>query len=528
MQLGIEKMAAVLAPTLGPAGTPVFCEGNQRTKVEWLDDAATIARRIISLGDPRLDVGAMLVRNVVWRVDQRAGDGGATAAVLMRAIFEAGLRQITAGANAMQITRGIRLGVEAAQVALAAQAEPRNDEALLAAVARTMTRDEDLSAVLGEMSALLGPDAQVQIETYVAPYLQRIYLAGAAYAAKIASSYLYSEMEKKRAVLVGPAVALLDRGISTAEQAAALMRAAVQAGHTSLLIIAQDVAGAALSTIVANHVQPAEQRKLAVLAVKITPVGEERTWALRDLAMLTGASLLGPLATHSVDHVVPEDLGRAQRVEFSSERLAVVVAPERRVAAQEAITTLRSRLETLALDDAERPTLTKRLAALSGGIGVLKVGAYSKLAQDLRRTQSERTLKALSAVQRSGVVAGGGAALVHCGAAVRRLEASSGEPDDVRLGMRLLADALSAPLRQLVTNAHVPSPALVVHNVAEAGAPYTFDAERMQVVDAHAAGVLDAADIVATVLNVASSGATMALSTDAIVYHKRPQQSFQP
>lgn len=162
-------MTAALAPTLGPAGTPVVVEGNVRNKYDLIDGTATVARRILSLGDPRLDIGAMIVRNVVWRVSQRAGDGGATAAVLLNAILQGGQRQITAGANAMQLVRGIRLGMEVATNTLLAQARPCGDETQLAAAARTVTRDDDLSAMLGEMSYLLGPDAPVQIETYVAP-----------------------------------------------------------------------------------------------------------------------------------------------------------------------------------------------------------------------------------------------------------------------------------------------------------------------------------------------------------------------
>jgi chaperonin GroEL len=528
LQLGVTRMADVLAPTLGPAGTPVFVEGNTRSHIDLLDDAATVARRIISLGDPRLDVGAMLLRNVVWRVSQRAGDGGATAAVLMRAIFDGGLRQVTGGANAMQLARGIRLGLDAAVAALLAQARPCGDESQLAAAARTVTRDDELSAILGEMSYLLGADAPVEIATYVAPYLQREYIAGAVYKAKISSARFYTESERKRAALTAPAIALTDQNLTTAEAAVALLNATIEAGRTSLLIVAPDVSGAALQVLVTNHSQPTETRKVAVLATTITLVGEERTWALYDLALLAGATIFGTPSGRNASKATSADLGSALRAEFSSDKLAVVAEHERRAAVQDEITLLRNRLAEIPLDEKERPPLERRVAALSGGMGVLKVGDVSKLATELRKTKAERTLKVLSAVQRSGLVAGAGAAYVHCIPAVLAAADEQGLPDDVRLGMRVLAEALRAPMRQLLQNGGVEPPALVIQRVADTGVEATFDWEQQAVVDAHAAGVVDAADVLVTVLQSAGSGAMMALSTDAIVYHKKPVQSFEP
>lgn len=521
-------MADVLAPTLGPAGTPVVVQGNTRNRMDLLDDAATVARRILSLGDPRLDVGAMIVRNVVWRVSQRAGDGGATAAVLMRSILEGGQRQIAAGANAMQLVRGIRLGLDAAVTALLAQAQPCGDETQLAAAARTVTRDEELSAILGEMSYLLGPDAPVQIETYVAPYLQREYVAGAVYKAKISSAHFYTESERKRAALAAPAVALLDHNLNTAEQAIALLNATITAGRSSLLIVAPDISGAALHLLVANHTQPADKRKVAVLTASLMQVGEERTWALNDLALLSGATILGMNAGYAAERAVTGDLGSALRAEFHAEKLALVSEPARRASVQGEIAILRSRLDRMPLDDEARQSLAQRLAALSGGLGVLKVGAVSKLATELRKSQAERTFKVLSSVQRGGLVAGAGAAFVHCVPALQQAAAAADLEDDVRLGIRVLAGALPAPMRQLLQNAGVQPPAVVIDRVATAGPGFTYGWEQQKVVDAHSAGVVDAAGVMVTVLQTATSGALMALSTDAIVYHKKPTQSLEP
>jgi chaperonin GroEL len=187
LSAGINALADLLAPTHGPIGCHVASGPDAGQRVELLDDAGTIVRRIISLGDAQKDVGAMMMRSLIWRVGQRAGDGGATAALLARAIYADGLRLSTAGINPMRMVRGIEEGVKIAIAALQQQAKPVTSEDELAALARTITKDDALSSVLGEMSYLLGPDAHVVIEKFVAPYLQRRYVAGAHFGAEIQS-----------------------------------------------------------------------------------------------------------------------------------------------------------------------------------------------------------------------------------------------------------------------------------------------------------------------------------------------------
>lgn len=517
----------MLAATLGPFGGPVMSFDDTRRKVEALDDAATVLRRILGLGSPDLDVGAMLLRGVIWRLEQQVGDGGATAVVLLRDLVAEGMRQITAGANAMRLIDGLRRGADIAAVALRTQSHRVTGERGLASVARTVMQDDDLAAMLGEMSYLLGADGHLQIESYVAPYLERQYLGGAHYGAELASMYFYSEPERKRTVLTAPAVALLDKPLTEAAQAVALLEAAVSAGRTALLIVAPDTTGAALNVLVANHMQPADKRKLALLAVKPRAVGDERRFALQDLAAMTGAAVLGELGERTARHARAEDLGVAQRVEFSERNLVVTMEGARREVIQEQITDLSNRLARMPYDDEERPVLTRRLAALTGGIGILKIGAYHQPARDLRRAQAERAWKVLSAVQRGGVVAGGGAALLHCASAVEA--AAAAEPEhDRALGLRVLAQALAAPQRQILTNAGVDAPARYVQQIADLGAPAAYDVELGQIVDARQRGLLDAVDVVIAVLHAAVSGATMALSTDTIVYHRKPPQSLTP
>lgn len=250
------------------------------------------------------------------------------------------------------------------------------------------------------MSYLLGADGHIQIESYVAPYLERQYLGGAHYGAEIVSMYFYTEMERRRSVLVAPAVALLDKPLNEAAQAVALLEATIRAGRKALLIVAPDVSGPALNVLVANQMQPAEKRKAMILAVKLRAVGDERRFALQDLAAMTGAAILGELGERTARDARPEDLGRVQRVEFSDKNLVVTMEGARRTFIQEQIAELSRRLALLPYDEEERPVLVRRLAALSGGVGVLKIGAYHQPEREMRRAKAERAWKVLSAVQR--------------------------------------------------------------------------------------------------------------------------------
>ena len=525
---GINMIADLLAPTLGPNGGPVASGPDAGKRVEILDDAATIVRRIISLGRPQRDIGAMIMRNLIWRVGQRAGDGGATAAVLARAIYQEGLRLNNAGFNQMRLIRGIDEGVRIATEVLQAQARPVVGENELAAVARTITKDKALSAVLGEMSYLLGPDAHVIIEKYVAPYLHRRYIAGAHFGAEISSMYFYTQPDLKKAVLTAPALALLEERLTTAEQVIPLMEAAVRAGAKALTIVAQEVSGGALGALVTNNQAPEDKKKLSIVAVKLKAVGQEARWAMTDLALLSGATILGPNTPRKAAHAQAEDLGRTQRVEFLNNGLVVMAHDANRAAIQQEVTSLRMRVDSLTLDDEDRPKLIKRLGTLTGGVGELKIGAHTKGEREMRQAQAERALKVLSSAQRGGVVAGGGAALFHCIPALCQAADQMSGQEEVAHGIRLLARALAAPLRQIIRNAGVDASELMMQRVRDAGPQATFDVFSGSVVDAYTAGVLDVTDIVTKVLQIAASGATMALSTDTIVYHRKPQESMTP
>ncbi len=524
---GINIIADLLAPTLGPNGGAVASGPTAGNRVEMLDDASTVVRRIISLGNPRKDIGAMVMRSLIWRVGQRVGDGGATAAVIARRLYAEGMRLSTAGFNTVRMARGIEAGVKIVSETLRKDARSIAGETDLAAVARTITKDEALSTLIGEMSYLLGPDAHVIIEKYVAPYLQRRYIGGAHFGAEIRSMYFYTQPEQRRAVLTAPAIAICEERLTEAAQVLPLMEGAIKLGAKGLVIVAQDVSGSALGLLVSNQQAPEDQKKLALLAVKLKPVGDELRWAMSDLALLAGATVLGPNHIRKGATALPTDLGHTQRVEFANKGVVIVAHDSKRTDIQEEVSRLRRLVVETPLDDEDRPKYARRLATLTGGVGELKIGAHAKGDREVRETQATRAFKVLSSAQRGGVVPGGGAALYHCVPAL--LAAAEAETDDnIAAGMRILAIAIAAPLEQILINAGVSAPKVQMQQIRDQGPGSTYDVFSGKVVDAFSSGVLDVTDVVSQLLQIAASGAMMALSTDAIVYHRKPQQSLQP
>jgi chaperonin GroEL len=328
----------------------------------------------------------------------------------------------------MQVAKGVNLAIDAAVAALMIQARPVHTEDDLAAVAATVIRDPELAAVIGEMSYLLGPEAHVSIEKFVAPYLQQLYHPGANYRATIASMYLYTDEAQRRSILPNGVIALVDGKLETSDEIVAILDAALKAKAKSLTVIAGHFSDEVIGIMVANNrqtqrdepsddgqqkpQQQQQERKLAIVGATPKDVGDARRSVYDDLGMLTGATVTGREWSKPAAMILQEDLGQVTRSEVTKDMFHVVpreLTSEVRAKAAE----LRSRLSEMNLDDDDRPDLLKRLAAMSGGMGVLKIGADSKLDREVQAQNAERALKVLSGAQRSGVVPGGGATLLQ-------------------------------------------------------------------------------------------------------------------
>lgn len=519
---GINRIADLLAPTLGPVGGHVVHERDGTRGPELLDDAATAVRRILSLGDPKVDVGAMLMRHIVWRIAGKVGDGGTATALLTREIYRQALKMMTAGIGYRELEIGLQAATRAICEELSELATPVETEDDLAVVALTVVKDHDLAATIGELSYLLGPDARVSVEKFVAPYLAREYHAGANYKAEIASMHLYTDPIRKWAIYGDSTIALVDDTLSEAAEAVALIELAMKMGKKSLVIIASHIKEEALHVMVRNQTE--EKKKLSILGIQLKEIGDPRRMAFQDLTTLTGANILGRNYYAYAANAKEEDLGEAMRVQVDRKMMQLQPFQSRIAEMQETVEQLRARLEGMRVDDDERDDIINRLAALTGGMGVLKVGTNLKHERDIVSALSERALTATSLAHRTGVVPGGGAAFVHARSALDKLEMDG----DEKVGVKVLRDALDAPFLQIVQNAGIESPSVAALRLEEAGPAYTFDVVKEKLVDAQETGLVDVTGVQTAVLETAVSGALMALGTNTIVFHKEPTESMEP
>jgi chaperonin GroEL len=522
LKRGFDTLADLLALTLGPTQGIVLSEPATGSQPEVLSDAATIARRVTELPHRTEDVGAMLLRNLVWRMHGRAGDGTATAAVLAQSILGHAHRYKAAGANPMLLRSGIDQAALAALDALGQMARPVEDEEDLTSVAQTITAEPDLSLLLGEMYDLLGPDAFIDIEEFVAPYLEREYKEGGRWAGRLASPYLITEPPTRRALLSSCQVALYAGELADVDDVQPLLALVAGTELKRLVLLAHEIKGSALSTLVMNH----QKDHVRVVAATLSRSASKRRTDFEDLAVLTGARVLSPETGSSLCHIQAGDLGTARRIEAGTDEVVVVGDERRATAIREQIATLRARLQAQPEGDDGHEQIRFRLARLSGQVATLKIGASTKVEREAMLHKARKALRALPLALREGVVPGGGVAYLDCLPAVRGVRAQV--EGEAAWGVEILAGALEAPFRQLLRNAGASSPGVILDEVQRRGRGFGYDVLSGQIVHMEEAGLMDAAGVLGEALRTAVSGAVMALTTEAIVHNRQPETSLAP
>ena len=521
LQRGFDQMGELIALTLGPTKGAVL-SGRDNREPEVLHDSATLARRIIAVPGRATDVGAMLLRNVAWRVHQRSGDGAATAVVLAMTIFREARRYVAAGGNPMIVRRGIELGMEVALAELARLARPVEDEEDLTRVAETLTAEPGLSLVLGEVFDVLGPTAYVTVEKYVAPYLERAYFSGGRWSAKLESPYLITDIGGKRAIQENCHVVLYRGRLNTGDDVAPLLLLLAKLDPKNLLLFTQQTSGEALGAVVNNHARG----NLKAVIVAPRRVGDQLTNDFNDLAVLTGATVLGPDMGTTLADLQPEHLGKVQRVEATASEMMISGGGGSQAARQELIEILGRYLATLSDRDEGRDELQLRLARLSGGVAVVKVGAYSEAERSALNDKAEKAVKSLRLALQEGVVAGGGVAYLQLADVVRRLAGTL--EGDVRQGALILARALEEPFLRIVKNRGDADPATVLAEVRRLGTDHVYDALAGRITTVAESGLVDPTGVLRVALETGSSGGVIAMTTAAIVFRKKPVESLEP
>jgi chaperonin GroEL len=517
LKVGFDKMADLLAVTLGPTQGVVFNQSTTRNRPELLNDAATIARRVVALPDRREDVGAMLLRHLVWQVHRRVGDGGASTAVLAQAILDEGARMVVSGAHATRVQHGIETAAAQAEQALLKLARPVSGQEDLAAVAAAITAEEKISWVLGEMFDILGSRAYITVENFVAPYLERTYIEGGRWSGQIASPMLYTSAALRQAQRKDCWVVAYDGSLQDMDLLRPLMEVISEQDPPTLLLVANELSGTAVDLLVRMHHHPKSKIRIVAAGLKIG--GDQGRQELIDLALLTGATVLGEGQGRALSSVKASDLGQAGRVQVTADSIFVTHGKGDARAVRTEVESIHRQILALPEGDDALETLQSRQARLNGSAGVLKIGALTKPERDVQHQQAEQGIKALRAALDGGVLPGGGMALIRAGQAI---DPNTAEGPDERMGQIAMKNALKAPFFRILANAQESAPALKLQDVLAAGPDHVYDVRRASIVPASEYGLLDAASVIQHVLKTAVSGAVMALSVDVTVLKSRP------
>lgn len=508
---GFATLADLVALTLGPArGSVLSARG--RGAPEVLNDSATMVRRVVELPGRDANVGAMLLRNLVWQVHERYGDGAATAAVLARAMLADAVRLVAAGVDPWGLRRGIERGVAAALPALAAQATPAGGQEALADFATGVTGDAELGAILGELFDLLGADAALLVEEYAAPRLDRAYLDGGRWLARPAARSLLPD-DRPELVLDRPLLLVADQPLIAVEHVrGALELAATAPGKPPLLIVAPAISGDALDAILLNRAQAT----LALGAAVITSAAPRATDDLADLATLTGGEVVGETVGRSLRNLRPGWFGQARRAILTRDSLTVVGGGGDRRAVQERLVPLRARAASLPTASKDRERLRLRVARLGGGVGIVKVGAATAREREQKRALATKAVQVLGPAIAEGLVPGGGVALLDCRAAVLAARDDCASEAEAA-GVAVVAAALAAPVRQLVRNHGRLDPAIALMDIERLGPGHGFDARPGGYALMAEAGVRDGLSVTRGVLEAAASAAGTAATIEVAV-----------
>jgi len=509
MEAGVDKLAAAVRVTLGPRGRHVVL-AKAFGGPTVTNDGVTIAREI-ELEDPFENLGAQLVKSVATKTNDVAGDGTTTATVLAQALIRHGLRNVAAGANPIALGSGMAKAADAVSAALLAAATPVSGQNAIAQVATVSSRDAEVGELVGEAMTKVGADGVVSIEESSTMNTELEVTEGIGFDKGFLSAYFVTDFDSQEAVLEDALVLLHRDKISSLPDLLPLLEKVAEAGKP-LLIVAEDVEGEALSTLVVNAIR----KTLRAVAVKAPFFGDRRKAFLEDLAVVTGAQVVNPDVGLLLREAGLDVLGTARRVVVSKDDTVIVDGGGTHDAIDARVKQLRSEIEA-SESDWDREKLQERLAKLAGGVAVIKVGAATETALKERKHRVEDAVAAAKAAVEEGIVAGGGSALVQARAALRPLrESLSG---DELVGVEVFADALTAPLHWIAANAGEDG-AVVIDKVTNLPAGHGFNAATLSYGDMHADGIVDPVKVTRSAVLNAASVARMVLTTETAVVDK--------
>ncbi|HXQ90343.1 MAG TPA: chaperonin GroEL [Acidimicrobiales bacterium] len=513
LEAGVNKLADTVKVTLGPKGRNVVIDKKFGAPT-ITNDGVTIAREV-ELEDPFENMGAQLVKEVATKTNDVAGDGTTTATVLAQALIHEGLRNVAAGASPMALKRGIEKGVEAAVGAIQKQAKEIDSRHEIAQVAAISAADASIGEVLAEAIDKVGKDGTVTVEESNTFGLELEFTEGMQFDKGYLSPYFVTDPERQEAILEEPLILICNQKISAVHDLVPVLEKVMQTGKP-LLVIAEDVEGEALATLVVNKIRGT----FTSLAVKAPGFGDRRKAMLQDLAVLTGAQVISEEIGLKLENATIDLLGRARRVIVTKDDTTVVDGAGADEDVKGRIAQIKREIEDTD-SDWDREKLQERLAKLAGGVAVVRVGAATEVELKEKKHRIEDALSATRAAIEEGIVAGGGVALVRSRAAVEKLAKSL--DGDEATGARIVAHALDEPLKWIAINAGLEG-AVVVRQVESESGPVGLNASTGNFEDLVKAGVIDPAKVTRSALQNAASVAALLLTTEAVVADK-PEKS---
>ncbi len=517
LEAGVNQLADTVRVTLGPKGRNVVLDKSFGAPL-ITNDGVTIAKEI-ELADPFENMGAQLVKEVATKTNDVAGDGTTTATVLAQAMINEGMKNLAAGANPIVLRKGMKKATDAAVEAIAKMSQPISGKAQIARVAAISAADDEVGELVADAMEKVSNDGVITIEESKTMKTELDLVEGMQFDRGYLSAYMCTDMDKMEAVLDNPYILITDKKISNIQEILPVLEQIVQSG-SRLLIIAEDVEGEALTTLIVNKLRGT----FNVVAVKAPGYGDRRKEMLQDIATLTGGTVISSDLGLELKDTTMDQLGRAKSVKVQKENTVIVDGEGDKAAIAARVAQIRGQIEETT-SDFDREKLQERLAKLAGGVAVIRVGAATETEMKEAKLRMEDALAATRAAVEEGIISGGGSAYIHATKEVAKiLDTLEG---DEKTGAKIILKALEAPLYHIAANAGLEG-AVIINKVKESPVGTGFDAYKEEYVDMIEAGILDPAKVTRSALQNATSVASTLLTTESVVANIKEETPAAP
>ena len=506
LEAGVNQLADTVRVTLGPKGRNVVLDKSFGAPL-ITNDGVTIAKEI-ELADPFENMGAQLIKEVASKTNDVAGDGTTTATVLAQAMVNAGMKNLAAGANPIVLRKGMKKATDKAVEAIASMSKPVEGKEQIAKVAAVSSGDEEVGKLVADAMEKVSKDGVITIEESKTMKTELDLVEGMQFDRGYISAYMATDMDKMEATLDNPYILITDKKISNIQELLPLLEQIVQSG-SKLLIIAEDIEGEALTTLIVNKLRGT----FSVAAVKAPGYGDRRKEMLQDIAILTGGQVISDELGLDLKEATLEQLGRAKSVKVQKESTVIVDGEGDKEAIKARVNQIKGQIEETT-SEFDREKLQERLAKLAGGVAVVRVGAATETEMKEAKLRMEDALAATKAAVEEGIIAGGGSAYIHTTKVLQELVDTL--EGDEKTGAQIIMKALEAPLFHIAANAGLEG-SVIINKVKESEVGIGFDAYKEEYVDMVKAGILDPAKVTRSALQNATSVASTLLTTESVV-----------